>query len=126
MEVGYLILLIMFVLHLQQVNTACSQIDMIVHSMQTSNFSSNTANCGDPSQPSDGYLEIYTSTSLGARVNIVHMCQNGLLATEEIVCSLNGEWETVNGSSCSVNKLTQFCYYSILTLHLLDTGLAHA
>ena len=35
---------------------------------------------------------------------IVHMCQNGHLATEEIVCGLNGEWETINGSSCVVNK----------------------
>ena len=104
MKVGYLILLIMFVLHPQQVNIACSQIDMIVHSMHASNFS-NTANCGDPSQPSDGYLETYTSTSLGARVNIVHVCQNGLLATEEIVCSLNGEWETFNGSFCPALSL---------------------
>ena len=62
------------------------------------------ANCGDPPQPSDGYLGPYTSTSLGARVNITHVCRNGLLATEEINCSLNGEWETVNGGSCSVNK----------------------
>ena len=35
---------------------------------------------------------------------IVHVCQSGQLATEEIVCGLNGEWETINGTSCVVNK----------------------
>lgn len=46
------------------------------------------ANCGDPSPPSDGDLEPYTSTSEGAEVNRVHLCQNGRPDVEEIVCSL--------------------------------------
>ena len=57
-----------------------------------------TANCGDPSPPSNGYLEPYTSTTEGARVNIVHVHQNGQLAVEEIVCSSDGQWEV---SACS-------------------------
>ena len=67
-------------------------------------FSHLAANCGDPSPPPDSYLEPYTSTTEGARVNIVHVCQNGQLAVEETVCSSVGEWESVNGDACSVNN----------------------
>ena len=104
MDVGYLILLIMYVppprssagkYYLQR-------FDMIVNA--NCNFFIHVANFGDPSQPSDGYLEPYTSTSLGTKVNAAHVFQNGLLATEEIVCSSNIEWETINGSSCTVNE----------------------
>ena len=84
-----------------------------------------TANCGDPSEPSDGYLESYTSTSLGARVNITHVCQNGLLATEEIVCSSNGEWETINGSSCLVKEYNWVKIIIVIIMKLLNTGLDH-
>ena len=60
-----------------------------------------TANCGDPSLPSEGYLEPYISTTEGARVNIVHMCQNGQQLVEEIVCNPDRHWELINRSSCS-------------------------
>ena len=69
-----------------------------------------SVNCGDPSPPSDGYLEPYTSTIEGARVNRVNVCQNGQLALEEITCNPEGQWELVNGSACpdteSDSKLT--------------------
>ena len=58
------------------------------------------ANCGDPSPPSDGYLEPYTSTSEGARVNRVHVCQNGQVETEEIVCNSDGQWEVSRSNAC--------------------------
>ena len=59
------------------------------------------ANCGAPSPPSDGYLEPYTSTSEGARVNRVHVCQNGQVETEEIVCNSDGQWEVSRSSVCT-------------------------
>ena len=62
----------------------------------------NTANCGKPSPPSDGYIEPYTSTTEGARIYIVHMCQNGQLAFEIIICSSDEEWESVSGGVCLV------------------------
>ena len=69
-----------------------------------------TANCGEPSPPSDGYLEPYTSTSEGATVSIVHVCQNGQLAIKEIVCSLEEQWEIVNGSTCTSDSGTRVVY----------------
>ena len=63
-----------------------------------------SANCGDPSPPSDGYLNPYTSTLEGSRVNVVHVCQDGQQSNEEIVCSPGGEWESVNDSKCSANS----------------------
>ena len=62
-----------------------------------------TASCGDPLPPSNGYLEPYKSTTEGAKVKIVHVCQNlsGQLTIEEIVCSPDGQWKSTNGSSCS-------------------------
>jgi hypothetical protein len=59
-----------------------------------------SVNCGDPFPPSDGYLEPYTTTIEGATVNRVHVCQNGQLAVEEVVCDPYGQWELVNGSAC--------------------------
>ena len=61
---------------------------------------SDSANCGDPSSPSDGYVDQYTSTIEGARLNRVHVCQNRQLAVEEIVCGADGQWESISGSSC--------------------------
>jgi hypothetical protein len=58
-----------------------------------------SVNCGDPSPPSDGYLEPYTSTIEGTEVNRVHVCQNGQLTVEEIVCDSDGQWESANGSA---------------------------
>lgn len=63
-----------------------------------------SANCDEPPPPSDGYLEPYTSTSDGARVNQVHMCQNGQLAVEVITCDSNGEWKSVNNNVCIMNS----------------------
>ena len=60
-----------------------------------------SANCGDPSLASDGYIEPYTSTLEGVVVNQVHVCQNGQSQIEQIVCSTNGQWERINGSTCS-------------------------
>ena len=60
------------------------------------------ANCGDPSPPSDGYIDPYTSTSEGARINIVHVCQDGRTSIEGTVCSPDGQWKYVNGSTCTV------------------------
>ena len=59
-----------------------------------------SANCGDPPHPSDGYLEPYTSTIEGAKVNRVHLCQNGQLVTEDVFCNPDGQWQSVNGSAC--------------------------
>ena len=59
-------------------------------------------NCGDPSPPLGSYLESYTSTTEGTVVNIVHVCKNGQQSIEEIICSPDGEWETVHGSNCTL------------------------
>ena len=59
-----------------------------------------SADCGDPPPPSDGYVELHTSTLEGARVNRVHVCQNGHKSSEEVACSSQGRWEIVNGSKC--------------------------
>ena len=59
-------------------------------------------NCGELSPPSDGYLEPYTSTYEGAKVNRVQVCQNGQQSQiEQIICSSNGQWKIINGSTCS-------------------------
>ena len=63
------------------------------------------ANCGDPSPPSDGYIEPYTSTVEGAIVKVVHVRQDGH-AVDEIVCSQGGHWEIVNSSGCTFNPGT--------------------
>ena len=60
------------------------------------------ANCGDPSPPSDGYLQSYTSTSERTKVKVVHICQNSDPVIEEIVCTSEGEWESVNNNACVV------------------------
>ena len=74
------------------------------------------ANCGDPPPPSDGYLEPYTSTIEGARVNRVHVCQNGQVETEEIVCNSDGQWEVSRNSACtikpSINIANNMGYHS--------------
>jgi hypothetical protein len=64
-----------------------------------------SANCGEPSPPSDGYIEPYTSTVEGAVVNRVHVCENGQQSwaqAEQISCSPYGQWESINGSTCYV------------------------
>ena len=58
-------------------------------------------NCGDPLPPSDGYLEPYSSTVEGAKVNRIHVCQDGQLAVEESICSSHGQWKVFNGSNCT-------------------------
>ena len=75
---------------------------MILVAKLISSSSHTAANCGDPSPPTDGYLEPYTSTSEGARVNRVHVCQNGQVETEEIVCNSDGQWEVSRSSACTI------------------------
>ena len=45
---------------------------------------------GDPVPPFNGYIEAYTSTTEGARVNLVHLCTDGQRAIEELVCTADG------------------------------------
>jgi hypothetical protein len=70
-----------------------------------------SANCGDPSppDPSDGYIEPYTSTVEGTVVNRVHVCENGQQSqAEQIICSPHGQWERINGSTCPVMPNSNF------------------
>lgn len=114
MEAGFLILLVMCVLHYQQVITISTN-DLHAHN----NFSSHTtANCGEPSPPSDGYLEPHTSTSEGARVKRVHVCQNGQLEVEEIVCNSYGKWEVRMSSVCTTKpSIPNINIFSSLRMH---------
>ena len=70
------------------------------------------ANCGPPSLPQEGYVHPYTSTVVGARINVVYLCHNELHSTEEYLCSPAGMWEPLHGNACvqigSSNKQITF------------------
>ena len=75
-------------------------------------------NCGDPFPPLDGYLEPYTSTLEEAKVNVVHVCQDGQLAVEESVCSSHGQWEVFNGSACTSISSKIICRLTVTPILL--------
>ena len=129
MEAGFLILLVTYVVHLQQVITLISSyvhIKFLQVMHITLNYPCTAANCGDPPPPSDGYLEPYTSTSEGARVNRVYICQNGQVETEEIVCNSDGQWEVSRSNACTIKPsiiiikifIPIYYYYNIIRRHL--------
>ena len=108
MGAGFLILLVMYVLPLQQVANYLSLVatSNFMHTVIIFPSCTLAANCGDPPPPSDGYYEPYTSTSEGARVNRVHVCQNGQVETEEIICNSDGQWEVSRSNACTITTVT--------------------
>ena len=59
------------------------------------------ANCGDPPTPNSGYIVPYTSTTEGTTVQVVLKCASGGEVVNEILCTSQGEWAPVNGSTSS-------------------------
>ena len=118
MEVGYLILQIMYVPHLQQVNTRFILSAYIFACCINFRFLFVIVNCGDPSPPSDGYLEPYTSTTLGGSANIIHVCQNGQQSIEEIICSPDGEWDIVSGNACTLVNSSRCMHVSLINAYV--------